>query len=462
MTEQRTSLHGHWSSKIAFILAVAGSAVGLGNIWRFPYMAGENGGGAFVLVYLACVVVVGLPIMMSEILIGRRGRRNPVATMRLLGAEETGTTAWRWVGILGVVTGFLILSFYSVIAGWAVAYIFEGGSGIFIGAGPETVNSVFAGLISDPVTTGIWHSVFMAITVFVVALGVEAGLERAVRVLMPALILLLIALMVYGMVVGEFMDGFKFLFKPDFSKLTGEAVLLALGQAFFTLSVGMGAIMAYGAYLPNEESIVRTSIAVVLADTGIAILAALVIFSITFQFGVDETSGPGLVFVSLPLAFGQMTGGVFVAVSFFVLLTFAAWTSAISLMEPAVTYFIEQLKFSRVGAALTVGVIIWGLGFLTVMSFGPWADLMWRGRTFFDWLDFLTNNILLPVGGFAIVVFAGWFMAKNSTADEIDPEAGLIYRLWRTSARYVVPIAIFVVLLNATGLLESIRAYLMP
>jgi NSS family neurotransmitter:Na+ symporter len=169
-----------------------------------------------------------------------------------------------------------------------------------------------------------------------------------------------------------------------------------------------------------------------------------------------------LVFVSLPLAFGQMTGGVFVAVSFFVLLTFAAWTSAISLMEPAVTYFIEQLKFSRVGAALTVGVIIWGLGFLTVMSFGPWADLMWRGRTFFDWLDFLTNNILLPVGGFAIVVFAGWFMAKNSTADEIDPEAGLIYRLWRTSARYVVPIAIFVVLLNATGLLESIRAYLMP
>jgi NSS family neurotransmitter:Na+ symporter len=293
-------------------------------------------------------------------------------------------------------------------------------------------------------------------------LGVEAGLERAVRVLMPALILLLVALMIYGMVVGEFMAGFEFLFTPDFSKLTGEAVLLALGQAFFTLSVGMGAIMAYGAYLPNEESIVRTSIAVVLADTGIAILAALVIFSITFQFGVDETSGPGLVFVSLPLAFGQMTGGVFVAVSFFVLLTFAAWTSAISLMEPAVTYFIEQLKYSRVGAALTVGAIIWGLGFLTVMSFGPWADLMWRDRTFFDWLDFLTNNILLPVGGFAIVVFAGWFMAKNSTADEIDPAAGLIYRLWRTSARYVVPIAIVVVLLNATGLLESIRTYLMP
>jgi NSS family neurotransmitter:Na+ symporter len=277
---------------------------------------------------------------------------------------------------------------------------------------------------------------------------------------MPALILLLVVLLIYGMVVGEFMEGFEFLFTPDFSQLSGDSVLLALGQAFFTLSVGMGAIMAYGAYLPGDESIVRTSIAVVVADTGIAILAALVIFSITFQFGVDETSGPGLVFVSLPLAFGQMTGGIFVAVSFFALLTFAAWTSAISLMEPAVTYFIEQLNFSRVTAALTVGVIIWGLGLLTVLSFGPWADLTLLDRTVFGWLDFATNNVLLPLGGFAIIVFAGWFMAKNSTADEIDPQAGLTYRLGRASARYVVPIAIFVVLLNATGLLERIRSYL--
>jgi NSS family neurotransmitter:Na+ symporter len=462
LAEQRTSLHGHWSSRVAFILAVAGSAVGLGNIWRFPYMAGENGGGAFVLVYLACVFVVGLPIMMSEILIGRRGRRNPVATMRLLGEEETGTIKWRWVGIMGVATGFLILSFYSVIAGWAVAYIFEGGSGVFTDADPAIVGGIFDGLITDPMTTGLWHTLFMSLTVFVVALGVERGLERAVRVLMPALILLLGVLLIYGMIEGQFVEGFLFLFKPDFSELTSGAVLEALGQAFFTLSVGMGAIMAYGAYLPAEESIVRTSIAVVLADTGIAILAALVIFSITFQFGVDETSGPGLVFVSLPLAFGQMTGGVFVAVVFFVLLTFAAWTSAISLMEPAVTFFIEQLKFTRVAAALTVGLIIWGLGFLTIMSFGPWSELTWMERTIFDWLDFVANNILLPVGGLAIVVFAGWFMAKNSTADEIDPDVGLGYRLWRASARYIVPVAIFIVLLNATGLLERIREYLMP
>ena len=456
MTEQRTSLHGHWSSRAAFILAVAGSAVGLGNIWRFPYMAGENGGGAFVLVYLACVVIVGLPIMMSEILLGRRGRRNPVATMRLIGEEEAGTTEWRWVGILGVATGFLILSFYSVIAGWAMAYIFEGGSGIFEGAGTEVVDGVFTGLIADPVRTGLWHTVFMALTVFIVALGVERGLERAVRVLMPALFLLLIVLLGYGIVEGEFATGFWFLFEPRIEDLTAVGVLEALGQAFFTLSVGMGAIMAYGAYLPNEESIVRTSIAVVVADTLIAILAALVIFSISFEYGVSEASGPGLVFQSLPIAFGQMTGGVFVAVIFFVLLTFAAWTSAISLMEPAVTFFIEQLKFGRVGATLTVGGIIWALGLLTVMSFGPWSGLVVGGRTIFDWLDFSTNNIMLPTGGLAIVVFAGWFMAKNSTADELDPEAGIVYRLWRISARFVAPIAIVIVLLNATGLLEGI------
>lgn len=456
MSEQRTSLHGQWSSRVAFILAVAGSAVGLGNIWRFPYMAGENGGGAFVLVYLACVVIIGLPIMMSEILLGRRGRRNPVATMRLVGDEETGTTEWRWVGILGVATGFLILSFYSVIAGWALAYILEGGSGVFTGAGTDVVDGIFGGLIADPVRTGIWHTVFMGFTVFVVALGVERGLERAVRVLMPALILLLLVLLGYGIVNGEFLTAVRFLFEPRFGDLTAVGVLEALGQAFFTLSVGMGAIMAYGAYLPNEESIVRTSIAVVVADTAIAILAALVIFSISRAYGVSDASGPGLVFQSLPLAFGQMPAGVYVAVIFFVLLTFAAWTSAISLMEPAVTFFIEQLNFSRKSAALTVGAIIWVLGFITVMSFGPWSDFMPGGRTPFDWIDFATNNIMLPVGGFAIVVFAGWFMAKNSTADELDPAAGIIFRLWRISARYLAPIAILLVLLNATGMLDSV------
>jgi neurotransmitter:Na+ symporter, NSS family len=452
---RRESLHGQWTSRLAFILAVAGSAVGLGNIWRFPYVAGENGGGAFVLVYLLCVFVVGLPIMMSEILIGRRGRRNPVATMRLLGEEEGGTRHWQWVGAVGVVAAFLILSFYSVIAGWAVAYVFEGATGEFRGADADHVTEVFAALSSNTVSAGFWHTLFMVGTVIVVARGVERGIERAVRVLMPALVALLVLLLGYAMVAGDFARGLAFLFEPRFEDLTGESVLIALGQAFFTLSIGMGAIMAYGAYLPREASIGRTSFAVVLADTTIAILAALVIFPIVFANGLDPASGPGLVFQSLPLAFGQMPGGVIIAVIFFTLLTFAAWTSAISLMEPAVAWLMESAGIRRAQAAVTIGAVIWGLGFLTVLSFGAWSDVTFLRGTFFDNIDYLTNNLMLPLGGLAIVVFAGWVMARNSTADELDPEAGRGYRLWRILARYVTPIAVIVVLLNAIGIVRA-------
>jgi NSS family neurotransmitter:Na+ symporter len=273
---------------------------------------------------------------------------------------------------------------------------------------------------------------------------------------MPALIILLLVLLGYSIMEGDFMAGLEFMFAFRIEDLKAEAILSALGHAFFTLSVGMGAIMAYGAYLPGEESIGRTSVAVVLADTGIAILAGLVIFPIVFANGVDQASGPGLVFQSLPLAFGQMEAGVLVAVIFFVLLTFAAWTSAISLMEPAVTFFIEQLGFRRWSATLIMGGIIWAFGLLSVMSFGPWADVTFFQGTFFDNFDYLTANILLPLGGLAIVVFAGWFMASNSTADEIDPDAGTMYQIWRLSARYVAPIAIVLVMLHAIGVLDRL------
>lgn len=451
-TPRRRSLHGHWSSRFAFILAVSGSAVGLGNIWRFPYVAGENGGGAFVLVYLICVLGIGLPIMMAEILIGRRGRRNPAATMQLLGEEESGNGSWRWVGLLGIVAGIIILSYYSVIAGWAVGYILESASGSFSGAPADEIESLFNSLSSRPLWAGAWHTLFMAISVFVVARGVERGLEQAVRVLMPALIGLLLLLLGYSMLQGAFQEGVNFLFEPRFEELTAGSILEAMGQAFFTLSVGMGAIMAYGAYLPEEASISRTSIAVVLADTGVALLAALVIFPIVFANDMDPASGPGLVFQSLPVAFGQMPGGVIVATIFFVLLTFAAWTSAISLMEPAVAWCMETLQLTRVGAASMIGGIIWLLGWLSVLSFGPMAGFQFLRGTVFDNFDYLTNNIMLPVGGLAIVSFAGWVMARNSTADEIDPEVGTGYRLWRFSARFIAPVAVALVLLNALGL----------
>lgn len=453
---RRTSLHGHWSSRLAFVLAVSGSAVGLGNIWRFPYVAGENGGGAFVLVYLVCIVGIGLPIMMAEILMGRRGRRNPVATMQLLGEEEAGNGNWRWVGMLGVIAGIIILSYYSVVAGWAVGFIFESASGSFTGASADEVRNIFASLSSNPLTAGAWHTLFMSISVFVVARGVERGLEQAVRVLMPALIGLLLLLLGYSMMQGAFQQGVQFLFEPRFEELTAGSILEAMGQAFFTLSVGMGAIMAYGAYLPEEASITRTSVAVVLADTGVALLAALVIFPIVFANDMDPASGPGLVFQSLPVAFGQMPGGVIVATIFFVLLTFAAWTSAISLMEPAVAWSMETLNLTRVGAATSIGAIIWLLGWLSVLSSGPLSGVKFLAGTIFDNFDYLTNNIMLPVGGLAIIIFAGWVMAVNSSADEIDPDVGTVYRLWRFAARFIVPVAIVLVLLNVLGVLELV------
>ena len=450
--QRRKSLHGEWSSRFAFILAVAGSAVGLGNVWKFPYIAGENGGGAFVLFYLFCVFLIGLPIMMAEILIGRRGRRNPVATMELLGNEEANNPHWRLIGLVGIAAGILILSFYSVIAGWAAAYILKGASGAFTGLDAGGVGQLFSGLAENALVTGFWHTLFMLMTIVVVANGVERGLEKAVRVLMPALIALLLVLLGYSMVAADFAAGVDFLFAPRFSEFTRDGALVALGHAFFTLSVGMGAVMAYGAYLPDEHSIGKTAAAIVAADTGIALLAGLVIFPIVFANGLDPAIGPGLIFQSLPLAFGQLPGGAFVATAFFVLLTFAAWTSAISLMEPGVAWLIEALRLGRTAAAWSLGGVIWLLGFLSVFSSNLLSGVTFLRGTFFDNLDYLTANIMLPLGGLAIVFFAGWIMSQNSTAAEIDPQAGKGYRAWRFLARWVAPVAVVLVFLNVIGL----------
>jgi NSS family neurotransmitter:Na+ symporter len=451
---KRTSLHGLWSSRLAFILAVSGSAIGLGNIWKFPYMAGANGGGAFVLFYLACVALIGLPIMIAEILIGRRGRRNPIATMRLVGEEEGSRRTWALVGIMGVVAGILILSFYSVIAGWSLMYIVEAALGRFSGATPAVVNDLFGNLLANWKLLALCHTVFMFLTILVVARGVERGLERAVRFLMPALAVLMVALVAYAAVAGSFREGFDFLFTADFSKLDGEAMLAAMGQAFFSLSVGMGAIMAYGAYLPEGTSITNTSLAVVIADTTIALLAGLAIFPIVFANGLDPGSGPGLVFQTLPLAFGKMAGGALFGTLFFLLLTVAAWTSSIGLIEPAVAWSVETHGRSRAAAAAIVGGIVWALGFLTLLSFNLLADVKLFDRTLFENIDHLASNIMLPLGGLFITVFAGWVMCKNSTAEELDIGTGQLYGTWRFLARWVAPAAVLAVFLHATGLLS--------
>ena len=458
---KRTSLHGHWSSRMAFVLAVTGSAVGLGNIWKFPYIAGQNGGGAFVLVYLLCVFLIGMPVMMSEILIGRRGRRNPVATMELLGKEEGSTGNWKWVGGLGVVGGIFILSYYSVVAGWVLAYIPKSFTGAFTGASSAEVGAIFQAFTGSWWQVLIAHTIFMGLTIFVVARGVERGLEQAVRFMVPALILLMFVLLGYSMKSGSFMQGVEFLFTPKWEDLTWGSVLAALGQAFFTLSIGMGAVMAYGAYLPEETSITGASGAVVLADTGIAILAGLVIFPLVFANDLTPGAGPGLVFQTLPLAFGQMAGGVVFSTVFFVLLAFAAWTSALGLVEPAVAWLVEHYHKSRAQAAAIVGGIIWFVGLGSVFSFNLLSEVRFLVRvdtdddgvkdaygTIFNNVDYLTSNVMLPLGGLLITVFAGWVMCRNSTADELGG-AGTMYRLWRVLARFLAPLGILIVLVNA-------------
>ena len=445
---KRKSLHGHWSSRMAFILAVTGSAVGLGNIWKFPYIAGQNGGGAFVLVYLICVIVIGMPVMMSEVLIGRRGRRNPVATMELLGREEGGSGRWRWVGGMGVVAGILILSYYSVIAGWTLAYIVKSATGTFAGASAAAVSQTFNQFTGDWRLVAFCHTLFMSLSVFVVARGVERGLEQAVRFMVPALLILMLVLLGYSINSGYFDEGVAFMFTPDFERLTWGSVLAALGQAFFTLSIGMGAIMAYGAYLPEETSITGASAAVVTADTSIAILAGLAIFPLVFANNLDPADGPGLVFDTLPLAFGQMAGGTFFSTIFFVLLSFAAWTSAIGLMEPAVAWIVERFNKTRAQATVATGLLIWFIGMGSVLSFNVLSDAKFLAGTIFDNVDYLTSNIMLPLGGLLIVLFAGWVMCRNSTADELRGSGGW-YKTWRVLARFVAPIGILLVLINA-------------
>ncbi len=448
-----TSIHGMWSTRLAFVLAATGSAVGLGNIWRFPYTAGEYGGGAFVLIYLLCVAGIGIPIMMAEIMLGRRGRRSPINTMRALAKQEGKHPAWQLLGWMGIITGFLILSFYSVIAGWTMAYAVRSAGGVFLNIDVAGADAVFGALIGDAERLLAWHSIFMALCVLVVARGVASGLEKAVRFLMPALFLLLVLMVVYSISTGNFGQALSYMFEPDFSKLSAEAVLSAMGQAFFSLSLGMGAIMIYGSYLHSDASISSNSVIIAGMDSLVAILAGLAIFPIVFANGLQPEQGPGLVFKVLPIAFGQMPGGVLFSTLFFVLLVFAAWTSAISLLEPMVAWLVENLSFSRVRAAVLAGVSVWLLGIACLLSLNEWSGVTLFGKGFLDLFDFLTANILLPLGGLLIAAFAGWVLSRAASVDELDMGDGLAYRLWRVLIRYVAPLAVALVFLNAIGLL---------
>lgn len=462
---ERTSIHGLWTSRLAFVLAATGSAVGLGNIWRFPYVAGENGGGLFVLIYIACIVLIGIPIMMAEVMLGRRGRRNPIETMRALAQEEGQSPNWAWIGRMSIAAAFLILSFYSVVAGWVLAYIFRMLGGVFQGLDAAGVGAVFDGLIGDPERVIAWHTIFMVITVAIVARGVEHGLEKAVKYLMPALFLLLLILLGYAATTPSFVDGAKFMFVPDFSKVSGAGILSAMGMALFSLSLGMGAIMMYGSYLPKNASIATLTIIVAAADTVVALLAGLIIFPIVFSNGLDPAEGADLVFKTLPLAFNQMPGGTIIGTLFFMLLAFAALTSAISLLEPPVAWMIENKKMDRAQAARLSGAIAWFLGLGTVFSFNLWADYKWtfrfdlgkvqyvlfRDKSFFNVVDFLTSNIMLPLGGLMVAMFAAHLMQRESCEDELALRRGH-FNIWYFILRNISPIAVAIIFLNAIGI----------
>ena len=443
----KASAHGMWSSRLAFILAASGSAVGLGNIWRFPYLTSDNGGGAFVLVYLACVLLIGLPIMASEILMGRHGRMSPINSILKLTREGGHSSGWSVIGWIGMLAAILILSFYSVVAGWTLHYSWLYLAEIFGGAGIADPSATFSELLANPKLLLFWHSVFMLLTYFVVAMGVEKGLERAVKFMMPSLILILLVLVGYGMTTGNLGAAAQFLFEPDFSKITGSTLLAALGQAFFSMSLGMCGMMAYAAYLPRNISIPYVTVTVAGMDTIVAVLAGLAIFPVMIAFGLSPTGGgPGLIFTTLPLAFNDMGGGALYGLAFFVLLTFAAWTSSISLLEPPTAYLVEQSKMSRKLSAGVATLVIWIIGIVTVLSLNVWNTVRIGGRDLQGAIEFVASDLLLPIGGMLIAVFAGWFLSRNLSRSELSQLSDSQYGIWLWLVRIVSPILVLAVL----------------
>ena len=439
--------HGQWSSRFGFILAATGSAVGLGNIWKFPYMTGVSGGSAFVLTYLLCIALIGVPILVMEWLIGRRAQKNPIQAMEHVALQEGRSRHWKWLGLVGILGAFLILSFYSVIGGWALDYLFRTGSGTFQGMNGEQTGAVFNGFLGDAGSLLLWHTVFMGLTMAIVAMGVTGGLERASRIMMPGLVLVLLILVGYGVTTGAAGRAAEFLFTPNWSAINGQVVLAALGHAFFTLSLGMGIMTAYGAYLGQNVNLLGTARTVVLLDTTIALMAGMAIFPLVFSHHLEPSAGPGLIFVTLPIAFGNMTGGTVLGALFFILLSFAALTSSMSLLEPVVALLEEKTPLGRKSATLVAGSVIWLLGVASLLSFNHWSDIQIMGNNIFDFLDKLTSKFMLPLTGLGIIIFAGWFMNQDSIRRELGLE-GLGYTVWRIVSRFVAPLAVIAVFIS--------------
>ncbi len=437
--QKKLHSHGSWVGKWTFILAATGSAVGLGNIWGFPYKAGTNGGGAFVLIYLACILIIGLPILMSEIIIGRRSGTSPINSMLSAAKDSNRSSLWRFIGWSGISAGVLILSFYSVIAGICLNYIFIAA----YSTGEVSSSEQFSIVTESSINLLIWHSIFIILTASIVSAGIDKGIGRMVKILMPMLGILLVFMVINGIINGAFSKALSFLFSPDFSNVTSQTFIEAMGQAFFSLSLGMGSIMAYGAYMPKEQKVGSTSFTVVSLDTLVALFAGLAIFPIIFAFGLEAGSGPGLVFISILTAFNQMEFGQLIGPLFFILLSVAALSSSISLLESVVAYLSEERILSRGLAAALISFFIWLLGIGSALSFNLWSDkTIILNKNFLDTMDFLANQILLPFGGMMIAIFVGWFMKESLIKDELNDVSGITYNTWRFFVKYIAPVGV--------------------
>ena len=439
-----------WGSRSGFILASVGFAVGLGNIWRFPYVTGENGGSAFVLIYLLCAFGIGVPILMAEFLLGRRAQRSPPFALAAIAQESGRSEQWSWVGKLTILTAFSILMSYAVVAGWVLYYFFLALTGNMLASSSTQSQSAFNNLLADPLALVFWGGVSLVSAALIIAAGVQQGIERAVKVLMPMLFALLVLLMVFNVFTGGMPQALDYLFTPDFSKVDGSTFLAALAQAFFSIGVAMAGMMMFGAYLPKTISIAQSAVIIVAADTVVALLAGLVIFPMVFHNGLDVGAGTGLIFQTLPVAFARMDGGAVVGAVFFLLLCVAAITSIVGLSEPVTGYVAERWQLSRRRATLAMFGTLFPFTVISALTFSTWSPVRLAGQSLDYWIEYLPNQVLLPVGGLLIATFAAWRLDRNISASELSFTSEVWFTVWFRLMRFAVVPAVFIILV--TGL----------
>ncbi len=442
-----------FGSKFGVIAATAGSAIGLGNIWRFPYVVGENGGGAFLIVYLLFVLGIGIPVMLSEFVIGRSAQKNAYGALKELAPGKP----WFLIGLMGIAAAFMILAFYTAVAGWTLEYLYQSLANGFKGQSPEQLSAMFETFRSGSWRPVIWFLVFMGLTAWIIMSGVKNGIEKYTKILMPLLLVILLILSVRSLTLPGAGKGLEFLFRPDFSKITASCILEALGQSFFSLSIGMGTLVTYASYIQKNDNLASTAVSVALADTLIAVLAGVAIFPAVFAFGIAPGSGEGLVYITLPNIFQQMTGGYFFSLLFFVLLAVAALTSTISVLEVIVAYFVEELSMPRRKATWVATLSVSVLGVMCALSWGVMKDVSLFGMNIFGLLNFTSANILLPLGGLLIVLFVGWYLGRYKAEKELSNDGGLRARyipLYLFVIKFLAPLAIALVFLQGVGVLK--------